>query len=96
MPPTSPREMGAALLAAAVLAAGAAPSDGLAARRTLSFVQPGRYQAEPVNTPTGLVTADFNGDGHLDVASSGVFSPDPDTTKPRGLPVHLGLQGCEC
>lgn len=55
-----------------------------------TFPQPGLYRAAPVNTVLGFALADFNRDGHLDVASAGVFSPDTATTTPRGVPVQMG------
>jgi hypothetical protein len=73
------------LLASAALSAQASTTSAKP-----SFVQPGLYQAAPVNTLLGLDVADFNADGHEDVASAGVFSADRSTTMPRALPVQLG------
>lgn len=71
-------------------ASGASASEPVAAASAPSFVQTSLYRAAPVNTVLGYAAADFNLDGHLDVASAGVFSPDSSGTVPRGLPVQLG------
>lgn len=88
--PSLTAALGVPLLAAAVLAAATAPSSGLAAAGDADFTASGLFRAAPVNIIQGFATADFDGDGHLDVASSGVFSADIDDTLPRALPVQLG------
>lgn len=79
-----------ALLATALASATMAPAWGAAKPPRPSFVQPGSYRAEPVNTPLGFAVADFDGDTHLDLASAGVFSANPQSTTPRGVPVQPG------
>lgn len=77
-------------LATALTAAATGPAGAVVTPPVPSFVQSGLYQAAPDNSIQGFAVADFNGDGHLDVASAGAFSPDNNGTVPRGLPVQLG------
>lgn len=80
----------AAVLAAGMTAAATGPARAVVSPPTPSFVQAGLYRAAPDNSISGFAVADFNGDGHVDVASAGNFSPDNAGTVPRGLPVQLG------
>jgi hypothetical protein len=79
------------VLATALTAAATVPAQAVVAGPAPTFVQPKLYRAAPANLIEGdFALADFNRDGHLDVASAGGFNPDTNSTTPRGLPVQLG------